>query len=369
MEARMEALNQLHAAVEKDDTASAAAALAAGANVNGALEGQAAGTTALHKACANGSPGCVRLLLAAGADVSLKEAAGNTTALHLAAYNRTKTSAECIQALLEAGADPCTVAGPGQHEGFTALHLAAFMGNLEAAHLLLRAAPRAAVRINSKGMTPFTQALALIRFGDFKLTARKMATAAYPLREAPLEAQDAGLVLAALLQTGNVAAPLYHLLARRLALTSEQWAAVPSPCLGLGAALPAVLQRSEAEAAQLVRHLPAAHRQQVRSLALCLGAAVRRGLLPSLPGDIQRALLVELAHQLGEDEIKQHDSSMTASQQEQEVQQAQQAQQAQQDGRWWQVDQGFLEQLCSTALTAATLVVGVCARAWLWQRA
>ena len=45
---------------------------------------------------------------------------------------------------------------------------------------------------------------------------------------------------------------------------------MPSSCAGLGAALPAVLRRSEAEAALLVARLPPAAQQRLRTVALCL---------------------------------------------------------------------------------------------------
>lgn len=45
---------------------------------------------------------------------------------------------------------------------------------------------------------------------------------------------------------------------------------MPTPCLGLGAALPAVLERSAAEAGLLVVHLPPADGQRLCVAALSL---------------------------------------------------------------------------------------------------
>ena len=58
-------------------------------------------------------------------------------------------------------------------------------------------------------------------------------------------------------------------------LLPSQWQRVPAPCPGLGAALPAVLARSEAEAGCLVGRLPVKERAWLRTAALCLGRAQR----------------------------------------------------------------------------------------------
>ena len=63
---------------------------------------------------------------------------------------------------------------------------------------------------------------------------------------------------------------LYTPLVACLSLTPAEWQRVPSPCPGLGSALPAVLARSAGEAALLVRHLPGADRERLCAAALCL---------------------------------------------------------------------------------------------------
>lgn len=110
--------------------------------------------------------------------------------------------------------------------------------------------------------------------------------------EAPL--QPASEVLAALSKKNSLAGlvhELYACVAARLPLTPEQWALVPSPCPSLGAALPATLHRSEAEAALLVARLPATDQQRMRAFALCLARAERERQLPTLPTPLVARLL------------------------------------------------------------------------------
>lgn len=72
---------------------------------------------------------------------------------------------------------------------------------------------------------------------------------------------------------GHAALSLYADAATNWPLSPTEWAQVPSPCPGLARALPAVLQRSEAEAALLVARLPAADRQRLQAFALALNRA------------------------------------------------------------------------------------------------
>ena len=122
-----------------------------------------------------------------------------------------------------------------------------------------------------------------------------MPAAHYIVAEAPWGPEHIDTVLAALNMAGERSLPLYTALVARYPLTSEQWARVPPTCPGLGAALPAVVQRSEAEAALLVRRMTDTERQHLRALALCLGVAQRRGSLPSLPTPIVQRLLADCA--------------------------------------------------------------------------
>ena len=100
--------------------------------------------------------------------------------------------------------------------------------------------------------------------------------------------------LTALEEAGEVALPLFATLAACTALSPEQWQRVPAPCAGLGAALPAVLARSAAEAALLVDHLPAEGRQRLRTGALCLVRAQKECRL-ELPASVLGQVLALVA--------------------------------------------------------------------------
>jgi len=117
----------------------------------------------------------------------------------------------------------------------------------------------------------------------------------YLVAEAPWSPRHAGSVLAALNAEGECALPFYPGLVARCPLTAKQWAQVPLACPRLGTALPAALRRSEAEAALLVRHMPDHERHYLRTLALYLGIAQRRGQLPQLPVPVADCLLAECA--------------------------------------------------------------------------
>ena len=126
-----------------------------------------------------------------------------------------------------------------------------------------------------------------------------MENAHYLLSKGPWAPQHVGEVLAKLNAAGDVALPLYPALVALTQLAPEHWARVPLACPGLGAALPAVLRApsSYMEAVLLVRRMAHHERQYLRTLALCLGVAQRRGQLPPLPPTITDRLLAEcVAH-------------------------------------------------------------------------
>ena len=87
---------------------------------------------------------------------------------------------------------------------------------------------------------------------------------------------------------------LYVPLAARLPLVPAEWSRLPVPCPGLGAALPAVLRRSDAVAALLVSHLPAGERGRLRTGALCLARAQHVHGMPP-PVGLLRMLLAAAA--------------------------------------------------------------------------
>lgn len=250
--------------------------LAVGADPNASVRH---GYRALQAASEHGHPACVRALLAAGADPNLADDAGMTP-LHRATID---SHVQCMAALLAAGADAAVASAAG----WCALHSAAQRESADVFQLLLEAAPQAALLRDKSGQLPLDFALRYSRFHHARCL----------LEHAPLP--PAGEVLAALEEAleeageDNPPLPLslYAPLLARQRLTPAQWERVPSPSPGLGAVLPAVLARSEAEAAALVARLPADERERLRTAALCLRRAERvHGA--ELPPEIARSLLL-----------------------------------------------------------------------------
>lgn len=267
---------QLWHAVMVGDNAATAEALAAGADPNSVVG--AYGATALAAAAANGFLASIRALLAVGAAVNAHGAAP----LHEAAGSG---HTRCVAALLAAGADPCAVDAHGR----SALHnaasrVASWEGGEETVCALLAAAPGTALLKDRGGRRPL----------DGALEEGLMGTACCLLKRGPLPPADE--VLAALEAAqqglaGERALPLYAPLVARQPLKPAEWARVPAPCPSLGAVLPAVLQRSDAEAALLVGCLPAGERARLRTAALCVRRTERlQGA--ELPPALLRPLLL-----------------------------------------------------------------------------
>ena len=155
------------------------------------------------------------------------------------------------------------------------------------------------MRHGASGPTPLqaalvnAQALAAAMEGAAQpaAAAHSLPPAAYINAARPmLAAEPPATALPLLCGAGEVALPLLPDLAARWPLTPAQWQQVPSPCPGLGRALPAALARSEAEAALLVARLPAANKAHLRAIALALHR--RQRCLPvSLPTELVRRLL------------------------------------------------------------------------------
>ncbi|NXQ31313.1 ASB10 protein, partial [Alaudala cheleensis] len=110
------------------------------------------GRTALHGACAAASPGCVRLLLGAGADPEAVSEDGYRP-LHLC---KSPDSLECVQQLLQHGA---SANSRTEEEEDTALHVAARHGLAEHVRLLLRRGAELEAK-NREGQTPLNAACA-----------------------------------------------------------------------------------------------------------------------------------------------------------------------------------------------------------------
>eukprot|EP00887_Chlorella_sp_A99_P001679 scaffold8.g1679.t1 len=235
----------LHDAAEQGDVAAVRRILAAAPG--DAMAATTTGILPLHMACLRGHTAAAELLLAAAPEAALATTQhGSWLPLHYAArYGHTAL----VGLLL--GAAPDTERRRTV-EGESALFLAAFNGHLHATCILLErstAAPAGLIvdLVVAKN-TPFTL---------------------MPAHEVFLQLAD---------------------LAARRALSPADWAALPTPCPGLARALPAILARSPAEAAQLVAHLPAAARGRLHALLLSL-ARVQRQLRLELPEAVVRRIL------------------------------------------------------------------------------
>ena len=231
-----------------------------------ALTASERGWFPLHIAAGSGSAPVVRMLLEAAPAAALEPDAVGQLPLHMAAF---KGVTESVSLLLETAPAAALTASA---RGWLPLHMAAGNGCAEAVRLLLNAAPAAATReITSFGLLPLRIAL-LIAGDPDKIDVRGcyMEIARLLLPATPLE-----YALQALQRAGEVALPLFADLASCTALSPEQWQRMPAACPALGAALPAVLARSVAEAALLVGCLPSDVRQRLRTGALCLSRAQR----------------------------------------------------------------------------------------------
>ena len=223
------------------------------------------GRTPLSSAAANGKVDALRLLLEAAPAAALIVDAVGYLPLHKAASSR---SAEAVRLLLEAASPAAALTADA--EGRLPLHIAAQGGNADAVRLLLEAAPVGATT-QAPGGIPLEVALARAAlFAILNPHAQYLEAARLLLPATPPEN-----ALSALEEAGQVALPLFADLAASKALSPAQWQRVPAPCPALGAALPAVLARSQAEAALLVGRLPAEACQRLRAGALCQGQAQR----------------------------------------------------------------------------------------------
>ncbi|EFN53861.1 hypothetical protein CHLNCDRAFT_135972 [Chlorella variabilis] len=145
--------------------------------------------------------------------------------------------------------------------------------------LLLEAAPELAFAPNAAGRTPLYR---LMHHGTAEQVAE---TARCLLRAAPAVQTALGI----LLQYSQHSATLYADLMARLSLSEDQWHSIPAPCPGLARALPAVLQRSAAEAGWLVGRLAEGQHKRLRAAALSLARAQRD--VRSLPAELSGRIL------------------------------------------------------------------------------
>lgn len=221
-----------------------------------------------HTAAAGCRANCLRILSDAGALSADVPTAEGLLALHIAAGragSEQDSGAAAVEFLL--AANPAAV-GAADKRGRLPLHQAAVSGCEAAVRLLLAANPAAALVQDSQGRTPMQLAL---HYGPQAFPAIKVGAARALLSSCGMRATQLLDMFAAVPQGWqDRMPPLYADLAAHLTLAPAQWQRVPTPCPGLGRALPAVLTRSEAEAARLVAHLPPAEAACLRTAALCL---------------------------------------------------------------------------------------------------
>ena len=278
-----------------------------------------AGLLPLNVASIFGHEGVVRLLLeAAPATASMADNQGQIALHNTASSLRSSlvAAAAVVRLLLEAA--PATALAVG-HGGWTPLHFAAERGNIEVMKLLLPAAPAAAAMLNKYKQAPVHRAAywsnaaavqlvleaapqlafapsalgdtplpMVFLYGRFRTAEQIIETARCLLRAAPA-VQPA---LNTLFRFSHRSATLFADLVARLPLTQEQWHSIPAPCPDLARALPAVLQRSTAEARWLVGHLAEGQRGRLQAAALGLAQAQRRQQIgAALPAELSGRVL------------------------------------------------------------------------------
>ena len=205
--------------------------------------------------------------LAAAADAS-----GWTALSHASGIYRSFDDGGAGAALVKLLLDTYPAAALAQEDdGKIPLHAAAGGGIEENVRLLLAAAPYSAAMQDLRGDTP------LDRLVHFCILRRGGNVEAHAYRTARLllaaPGQQPGRLLQSLSRAGPAALPLYADVVSRHALTTAQWQRIPAPCPGLGPALPAVLERSTAEAALLVARLLQPERRRLQTAALALHRA------------------------------------------------------------------------------------------------
>ena len=242
------------------------------------------GRIIIHWAAIFGHADIVRTLLDAAPDTASAVDADSNTPLHFAAG---RGHLDVVQLLLEAA--PATAAAQDAL-GRTPLHRASRGGYTRVIQLLLEAAPDVAAAVQTDGKTPFSVAELPHEdeddwdfFGEADDDPEaRIAAASALLAAGPAESVLADLCAAA----PDIALRLFpDFVTSQAPLTDAQWALIPTPCPGLGRALPAALAHSTDQARQLVRHLPPEDAQRLRCAALCLSRPQpqQRGSSGALP--------------------------------------------------------------------------------------
>lgn len=307
----MEAAAELHRAASAGNEAEVRRLLAAGARAD---VPDADGDLALHRACLCHHAGVVQLLLEAAPATASAPGRFGWTPLHSVVANLQFDGTTAVVRQLLA-ADPATALAVDRH-GFTQLHRAAIIGHSSAMKLLLEAAPAAAAMLDSDQRAPIHFAAAagdtaavhllleaapalgfapdaagrtplhmLLHRTDRTLQGI-METARCLVRAAPAVQPTLSL----LTRNGLLLSGLCADLVAHLPLTQEQWQSIPAPCPDLARALPAVQDRSAAEAGWLVGRLAEDQRALLQTATLSLGRAQQQGQR-SMPAELMQRIL------------------------------------------------------------------------------
>ena len=229
------------------------------------------GQLALHWAAEGGHTDCVETLLRAAPGTAATPDGDGWLALHLAAeWGHTG----CVEALLRAA--PETAAIP-ERGGDLALHYAASSGHTGCLEALLRAAPETAATPTAAPNGGGDLALQLAVWNDCTECVEAL------LRLAP--PTDSTVLRSLLWETeGTQLALLCLALLAVEPLGAETWQRIPIPLPGLCSTLSVCLERSDDEAAEVVRRMSASDRERLQAAALALGRS-------GLPDEVTRKVL------------------------------------------------------------------------------
>eukprot|EP00887_Chlorella_sp_A99_P001706 scaffold8.g1706.t1 len=196
--------------------------------------------------------------------------------------------AAAVAELLAAAPQAASVTGPGRK---LPLYFAAVNGHAAVVQLLLAAAPQTERAKTDRGKRALVLAASQGHLPAVRVLVERSAAPPAELIANLLEVWDKPYGGLPSKKSKKTACALLTDLAASRSLSPADWAALPTPCPGLAHALPAVLARSPAEAAQHVAHLLDTARGRLRALVLSL-ARLQRRLGLKLPESIVRRILV-----------------------------------------------------------------------------